>query len=951
MALPRFVGNMVPQSAELRAIQSEDDRGQLRRVHGQVLDLVHRASALEMLAGRLNPRSIGSTGSEGDVLEELAHWAGAPSEVSAVVADVYGAMLGAGVGSDAPKRTRDLATWTTREFDSATRGEISHVISAPDLEQLSVADSWEPLMAALRTWADSPDARAADRAELETVMGGLGLTADQSSLPGVSRYEEAIADDPEQDRVLVRSFVVSVCSALEDTWTRFRSSLPDVPALSEEQLRELRELEQELRTSARAYLGFCRSLLETASKSPGGHDSAAGNREAVTNRMAEAEDLITDFDRRIEGGGTLRAGMSLAAAALPIVPGWESAEQYRLACERLADGLRDVTLQLCQGLSHWAAGASASLRACGNDFRQHLRDAIDLVEHERAERWEQILSAARALQREVVRGLLDPPDEDDSGMPVRASIAVGLIDEVATTNVDAMIHELIPPSKDAGDASDVADQLMAIEALERRYQTASAVLAGADGILLGAMAADSLGGFSQPILGLSRISGDLHAASSDLLAYVHSPDFAHQLHLAGAEFVNHAVGDFVPSMSDLALHTDSLAHLLSSLHESVGNVGGAFLVELARSDGHLGLAAGKYLLHDLTHVAGQFASHALHQPSIEEALRHAEHASQLVGLELLHGVVAHVPIATGILATVREMRIRREHEISLQSTIGNIALDTLAVGGGVAAAVAATAPIHIGPHALVSIPAAALAAIFVRKQLANYRIHKLEKMQEEVATAYADFTSARAGIVTDFSSSLTGEMTRARAGFLGRVPAHPASMLNQNEMVEHLAVTLRCATTAYLGRLQTLVGEVQRAPSGPGTEAVDLPSIDALIGKVHQATAQSESLLGEHDGVGAMLVLSTTPLPEYRGWAPSSMYRQAYADVARKLTELGDAHRADVEKWIDHSLRIFSGAKQSLDQWLTDANTSLKTQWATALAPFEAAENTFKAELARLGAH
>jgi hypothetical protein len=952
-ALPRSVEELAPPVPGPPQIRPKDDHGRLSLAYGQVLDLLQRVSALESFAGRVNPQSTGSNAPERDVFVELVRQAGPPSAVLAGAADVYKVMRESDVALGASGQTRTLTTWVIHELDSCAPGKISLEASAANLERVLTEDGWGPVMTALRGWIDSPGVYEVDRAELESLMRALGLTADQSTLTGIRHYEKAIADYPEQDRLLIESFATSVCSGLEEAWTRFQSSLPDGPALSAEQHRDLQGIEQELRTSAQAYLEHCRSLLETAQDGPKAFDGSAGYREAITHRLAEAQDLMTAFDRQIEDGSVLRAGMSLAAIPLPVVPGWKPAEPYRLARERLADGLRGAAAQLCQGISTWMAAASESLRSCSAEVRQRVSDQIDLIEHERADRWEQVLSAARALQYEVARGLLARSTGDDPTTPVRASIAVGVIDGAATGNVDTLIHELIPVSHDAGGSSEVADQLMAAEALERRYQTLAAVLAGADGILIGALAADGLGGFSQPILGLAGIARELYAASSDLFAYLHSPDFGNQLHLAGSEFVKNAIGQLEPSTSDISVHTDSLAHLVSSLHESYSNVTGTFLVELYKADGEVGLAAGKYLLGDATHVGKQLASHSLHSPSIEEALRHTEHAGQLVGMEVVHGVIAHVPIATGVLATVREMRLRREHEISVQSTVGNIALDTVTVGAGagIGAALAATAPFHLGPHAIVTIPATALGAILFRKELTKARLRRLEEMKKEVEFAHANFISARARIVTDFSDSLVGEMTIARTDFLGKVRAHPASVLNQKNKVEHLAVTLHSAATEYVDRLQMLTREIQNTPVGPGTGAPDISALNAVTRRVQHATAKAQSFLRANDLTGALLLLSAAPLPECRAWGPSGRYRQAYADVARNLTELEDAHRADVKKWIDHSLGTFAGTKRALDQWLIDANADLKAKWATALAPFEAAQKTFNVELARLGGH
>jgi hypothetical protein len=948
-ALPQLAEELIPQPAVFRAIRSTDDHGQLSLVCEQVLELIHRASTLEELASRISPQPAGPELSERYAFEELVRVAGPPPKVYATVGGVYDLMLGADTDPEALGRARRLATWVTHELDSPAGAHVSSGPSATDLGQLALEDAWRPVMAALRGWADVPDVHGADRAGLESVMRALGLTAGESSLQGISGYERAIASQPEADRLLLQSFVTAASAALEGAWARFRSSLAAAPTLSADQIQELRKLEQDLQTSAGAYLGCCRSLLDTTPGSLPGASRAEGDRQALRHRLTEAGNLLTDVDRQLDASELVRAAMALAAAPLPVAPGWMASDQYQLACERLADGLRNIAVDLRQRLSGWAAGVAASLSAQASDFRQYLAGEVDRVGHERAKCWDRVMSAARALQRDVACALLTPSRNDDPGTPVRAAIAVGVIDEIATTNVDALIRDLIPPPQDTGRSQEVADQLMAAEALERRYQTAAVVLAGADGILLGALAAEGLGGWSQAVHGLSGIAVDLHAASSDLLTYLRSPGFAHQAHSVGPEFVKYLFANVAPNKSDINIHTDSLMHVISSAHESYSHVVNTLLVQLATSDDELGLVAGKYVLHDVTHVAGQFASAARHAPSIEDALRHTEHAGQLVGLELVHGVVAHVPIATGVLATVREMRLRREHEISALSTLGNIALDTAVVGGSVAAALAVTAPLHVGPHAIISIPAAALFAYFGRKQLTKHRIAKLEQLQAEAKAAYTTFDSARAVMVTEFCSSLGGEMTKTRTDFLRKIRTRPPSILNEKDRTGRLAAALRSATTAYLDRLQALTRELHNAPADAGAKAVNLTSLNAVIRKAQHATAESESFIKGNDLAGAMLAVSAASLPQCRGWGPSDLYEQAYADVARKLTHLEDTRRADVGKWIADSLGAFAAVKPPLDRWLTEANASLRTKYAAALAPFEAAEKTFNVEYARLG--
>jgi hypothetical protein len=948
-ALPQVAEELIPQPAVFRAMQSADDHGQLSLLREQVMDLIHRVSTLEDMAGRISPQPTGPELSERRAFEELVRVAGPPPKVYATVGGVYDLMLGADTDPGALGPAQRLAAWVTHEVDSPAGPHVSFGSSATNLGQSALDEAWRPVMAALREWADVPDVHGADRTELESVMRALGLTAAQSSLQGISGYERAIASHPEADRLLLQSFAPAASAALQETWARFRSSLPAAPALSAGQVQELRKLEQELRTSAGTYLGCCRSLLDAMPGSLQEAGRAESYRQALRHRLTEAGNLLTDFDRRIDASEVLRAAMALAAAPLPVAPGWMVSDQYQLACERLADRLRDIAVDLRQRLSGWAAGAAASLGAEGTDFRRYLASEVDRIGNERAKCWNRVMSSARALQRDVARALLTPSREDDPGTPVRAAIAVGVIDEIATTNVDALIRDLVPTQQDAGRSQEVADQLMAAEALEKRYQTTAAVLAGADGILLGALAADGLGGFSQPVLGLSGIAVDLHAASSDLLTYLRSPGFAHQLHIAGPEFMKNLTVNLTPHQSDIAIHTDSLTHLVSSVYGSYSHVADTLLVQLAGSDDALGLVAGKYVLHDATHVAGQFASAALHAPSMEDALRHTEHLGQLVGLELVHGVVAHVPIATGILATVREMRLRREHEISVQSTIGNIALDTVVVGGSVAAALAATAPLHAGPHAIISIPAAALFAYFGRRQLTKHRIAKLEKLQAEAKAAYDSFASARAVMVTDFCSSLGGEMAKTKTDFLSKIRTRPPSILNEKDRTRRLAVALRSATTAYLDRLQVLTHELHSAPADAGAKAVNLTSLNAVIRKAQRAAAESESFIKRNDLAGAMLATSAAPLPQCQGWGPSNLYQQAYADAAKKLTQLEDTRRADVGRWIADSLGTFAAVKPPLDRWLTEANANLRTRYAAALAPLEATENAFNVEYARLG--
>ena len=323
--------------------------------------------------------------------------------------------------------------------------------------------------------------------------------------------------------------------------------------------------------------------------------------------------------------------------------------------------------------------------------------------------------------------------------------------------------------------------------------------------------------------------------------------------------------------------------------------------------------------------------------------------SKLVGLDVLHGALAHVPIITAVLATAREVRLQREHEIALQSSVANASLDVAFVGGGVLAAVTATGPLHLGPHAVVTIPAAMLGGYLGRLGLKHRQRKKLEDLQLECKRLHATFEQQHSAMVQQCAQTVSGGMDRARATFLESAGEAPSMEPVPRPDADPMVRALGAATATYARYIERLLEAVTDGSEDTVSKRPELEELRTSVGIARQTSSVGEELLGDDDWVGAALAISAAPLPVYDAWMPSGGYGRTCQEWAERLTAGSDAQRRATRSWLESALVSFDASKSSLDKQLQEADGVLKREKAAAWAPVEKAAEDFRVELARAG--
>jgi hypothetical protein len=923
-----------------------------RKLGGTHRQLEHAITAADRLAGQVGDLQPGTGEAAAGAFERILAAARPPDDVRTKAIEVFGIMHDAGATDTAWSSALALGDWATS--GSATRtgggpGGGASQSSTPSTGTGSTAldDLWAPVVSALAGWVDRPDPNAARADRLEEFMGTLGLSPDQSTLATTGRYQDARIALAEHASPVVTGFVETVGSALDEGRSTFLG-------LTERLASSAVSIGASTATSALSlfhrdvgqYLQRCAAVLAaplpTTETVPAlGTTPPAGG--APPTAISEAARILAGLASSITEPQVWSAAFRVSEVPVPVAPGWEPCDEYVAASEQIAAVFSTCSDDLLASLVDGLGDAGRRVLDQSRQLCRSVEEAFESAAAAQATAWREVETAAYEVQREAVEKLLTEPTDPDAALQIRAALGVHVLDTLAAENVSEAVDSLIPVGPSVPADAD-ADEKLRI-ALERatRYQTASLALAGADGLLLGALASDGFASFSPAVFGLSGVGDNVHSAFNGLLSAVHQTN-VHQ------DIVQSALQTLHLDLINLLVPNDVHESLLGLLHGASHGFpyAGWALADLVGSDGPA-QAAAVLLKSNLESGLLSVLHEVLGTPGGHEAVFHVEHAGKLVGLDVLHGALAHVPIITAVLATAREVRLQREHEIALQSSVANAAIDVAFVGGGVLAAVTATGPLHLGPHAVVTIPAAMLGGYLGRLGLKRRHRKKLESLQLECKRLYATFEKQHSVMVQQCAQTVSGGMDRARAAFLestGEAPSmEPVPRADADPMVRALGA----ATTTYAEYIERLLKAVT---DGTGDSVSSWPELEELrtsVGIARQTSPVGEELLGDDDWVGAALAISATPLPVYDAWMPSDGYGRTCQEWAERLTAGSDAQRRATRSWLESALVSFEVSKSDLDKQLQEADGVLKREKVAAWAPVEKAAEDFKVELARAG--
>jgi hypothetical protein len=884
----------------------------------------------------------------GSVIEAVLTASALPEEVQSWALSSFGAMH----GSDQSPATRDaasaLGSWSIERV-AARRDttEAKPLPSTPEAPASSIAvhDAWRPLLAALEALVARPDPHKGEVDELKKLMSRVGLADRQTAVAGSESYQHLLAGHARGNTLCIEAFG----QAVHDRWAELRSRVDPPHAISADpgatEARELAAAVEHFHLESSRYLQLCRQLLAPWDAQLS-KELAAGDASSIDRNgsiVATAASVIEASELEPQRVSEFWAGVAhLCGATLPVASGWEPAERFESAAAELADALLESAARLTDDLASEVKTAAGDVANEDAQLRLLVEEHLHALSASQLQAWNDLDEAAHAVRCEVLRRLLSAPDVKDGALPVKAAVSVYALDTVAAQNLGLAVNELIPDGNAPTAAQSVDDRLKLAEQRATTYRANSTVLAGADGVLLGVMASEGWATFSPSALGLGAMSGDLHAASSELITALHNPEFLHELSSNATGVVGYVTSSVMPG----AHHGLSLEHLVTSLaHNWISPL------DMLKSFDQPELL-GRYVLeHELLSPSAVILKDVLHTPSGHEAFVHLDHAGTLAGLDVLHGLVAHLPIITAVVATAREMRIQREYELSVQSSITNAAVDVAAVGGGAAAAIAATAPIHVGPHALVTIPAAAIGGIVGKFGVRYFRVKKLNRLQEQFSATYDRFTIQRDEMVGNFANTVNVDIDKARGKFLAAIGKQPSLDPLPGRQAKELVQGLRQATVRYAECLGELAESVPKREltklSGKGSPT----QIRSVVKRVDDAGRACEEFLESNDWVGGTLAITAPELPVCEGWVPSATFARASADAARALTDGGDAGRRKLRQWLNSTLDTFNQTKAGLDRQLQSSDAALKQAWTSAWDPVHAAYKVIQPEVARLGGH
>jgi hypothetical protein len=806
-----------------------------------------------------------------------------------------------------------------------------------------IGGSLGELRTVVASLVDPVDPHEEDRLALGRMMAELGLLDDATTLDGKRQYERRWGEYPNRLLSIARSF-----SSFAEAEVRTRRAAlaelagapPGPPSGAE--TRE-RELVLALRDATGRYLQRLRALLAAARESPeraGVIETALATGE---ERLEVVEGQLALCDRELDDGSFAIALMRLTSSPLPVDLSWSHSREYRAACATTAAGLRDLVDARRQALSEWRGRMLEGLDAAAAALADSVGSSANGYLAEREDAWTQLHHAANTLKLQAAQALV-ASNGVDAGLPVRAAVALSVVDDRATAGLAQAAGELLPADTSSAPADTVDAAVNRVGVLFATLERNSVAWAGASALLMAAITPAGAGAqaWSDSMLGLGAVPEHLARAGADLFAYVHGA-FPADLGAAAHEFASQTIQNITPNTSHVVQPHDTLFtglyHIVTSFEHSL--------------EGHLimnadeGAALAAYLKGNAWDAGKVFAHRAAESPHVHDALGQLTHA----GTATIHGVLGHLPVFTLVFSTIREVQDRRNHDTTVTQGVQNVLIDFAAVtaGIGAGAAVGGAMGLHGLALAPITVPFGALAGAGAAKIRHSQKKKRLEVAVANYMAVYDQYQKESLTLANSLSASLQREIATQRSQLQRTLKAPTPLDGAARDKLRKLVGELHDATARYIAQSSSLLAGVETVTSG--TDGAAMAIAYTRFTKAADRLAECESDMRAGSNLKAFSALVAAPLPISEAWAPSEAYLAACVSAATGVRDLANDHRRTLSTWLVDTNDRFTRCKATIEAASENAITTYRRGIDAATAPVAAAASAVEAARAALGTH
>ena len=895
----------------LRAIPAPG-RGAARTPEAEVSDV---GDLLDTLAGRCERWSDWSSclaGDGADTMAGLLRLAG--------VEEALAPQLHAIARADEDRRVdaqlaESMVALTRRLDDADDAGGAPADDPGPCASTAIVDHELDRVSRCLRALADPVDPHRDERETLHVRLEPLGLLDPSTTLPSRKAYEHAQARYQAQ----LRDAFASMASSCRDAFAECRATATerhvDAPRVGPLGGDRLRGLIVGTHDCTQRYVNSLECLLAANSS------CAPPSRPARLHaRLEAAATWLARCEEQVGRGEHVAALMSLARIDLPSSVEWEPSAVLAAAMSAAAEELRSLRGLHWQLLRRWVAGQGCELDAAKRAICAKVDGAAASCDERREQLWRGLRGHADDLLAETVHALGDAVERADAALAVRGAVAVLAVDELATKRLGEASRELLPTLASASeDSAREDDQLGVFERICGELETNSAAWAATSAALAAAIG-PGLGGadaWAQIFLPLAGVPAHVVSGGRDMFCYLHGA-LPGQLEQSAHTFVNGLI-EHAPLCSAASVHDGGLLGAVELVHAGSKTLEGQWLEHLDSP----GTAVLHYAADQAKPALGQLGHAFIQTPQVEAAMGQADAALRLAAPALEHGL-AYVPIVTLVMATRRELRVRREHETAIAESVKSVAIDTGAVGIGILGG-HGVAWLFAIPHAWpATIPGAILASFGAK----HFKKHVLNKAKDHYRQAHDAYQGQLEQLTRRLAATACSRAEAERALLVQSVGSPEPLERQAESRLRELVTGFAQATRRYLdgtGAVLELVSVDQGAPT--------LETLQERLTDARRALVRCDEHQAADELIPALVDLAAVRLPVGVPWTLAAAYQDACAAAAQDLSELSDTRRRAVGRWVAKVSEQIDGAKLHIAETWAAATETFERERDAAVVP------------------
>jgi hypothetical protein len=814
----------------------------------------------------------------------------------------------------------------------------------------------------LRAYANPLDPHQQDRVVLNRKLIDCHLVDGARVLPGAAEYHRLQGDYDERFSKIVAELSTNLIGEVERRRRDFVSSLPSLTGFEDIEPVEFAKVVANIRGATAEYAEQIAGLLSAFESVAGGLGDA--RVRTLHEQLAAMGAQVSECNRHLDAGDPAAALLAVTDGSVPMAASWQPSQDYRSVCDDTGEWLRDAAKRHRTAVCEWTKGAGTAFERCKAAIQKGVESAVHQSSQQREKLWTTLEIAGLGVASGITHQLASVESSLDERSGARAQAALSTIDGLAAANLYHAATALVPDTSELTGSSSSDDQITQVGTLFSILEYNSIAWAAADGTIAQAALQHGVGSaaVSQALLGLTGLSDHLVHAGLDVLAYVQG-SLPNDIVVSLTDFVQHAQSNILPNLSSYVHPHDGL--LLATYHAAMG-AKGTLLGKVLLSGFNPEAAFPKYLEGVGQHSVALLANHAWQSSNVQAAVSQLHAAGHSFGgaqlaaashsagathavVTAMHGVLGHVPVVTLVLATAREVRLRRQHDISVQQSVVNVAVQVAGAGAGLAAAAttSAIAGLHGGPAFFVTVPLAMAGGIGGALALRGIKKRRFAKAYEQYQRVQGDYDEQFSQLVAELSTNVIGEVERHRRKFVSSLPSLTRFEDVAPEEFAKVVANFRGATAQYAERIAGLLSAFESVGGGLGVARVR--TLREQLAAMGTRVAECNRHLAVGEPAAALLALTDGSIPMAASWRPSEDYRSICDGTGEWLQDAAKRHRAAICEWTKGAGRAFERCKADIQKGVEAAVQHSNQEREAAAAPVAAALSVVEREAAILG--